>query len=237
MYENKYNKIYAKELLSEKRLYGYISEDNDTLSVLNLDNEKEILSCENTSDFMIESYNGKNLIIGYIPSYDTTIGCISTLDKKLELGKLNTFNYAIYNGILYANDNNVIKKFDFDGNLLESKKLNNVEQILRNYALYMDKNTLKLYNIDTKEELKVLDMNDNYYNINFNDDSIYGIAPTNYHKDIISPNYYTSADLTKEGIYIVIGFKEKDQNGNFGLIYYFDESNKTSKIYNMDKKG
>ena len=238
MYENKYNKIYANDLLNEKRLYGYIQEDNHikTLSILNLDNEKEILSCDSINDFMTESYNGKSLIIGYLAGYDTTIGCISTLDKKLELGTFNTFNYAIYNGILYVNDNNVIKKFDFDGNLLESKELKNVEQILRNYALYEDNNTLKLYNIDTKEEIKVLDMKDNYYNINFNDDSIYGIAPTNYYKDVISPDGFTSSNLTEEGIYIVIGFKEKDSKGNSGLIYYFDETNKTFKTYNIDKK-
>ena len=78
-------------------------------------------------------------------------------------------------------------------------------------------------------------MKDDYYNINFNDAGP-GLPPTNYYEDVISPNGFTSANLTEKGIYIVIGFKEKDSQGNRGLIYYFDEANKTFKTYNIDKK-
>ena len=56
-----------------------------------------------------------------------------------------------------------------------------------------------------------------------------------YTKEIIDfIDYVTSSKVTEEGIYIVIGYEEKDSNGNSGMIYYFDEVNKTFKTYNID---
>ncbi len=254
MYDNKYS--YIEDIYNgddQNYLQAFIINKDtkeEQMILLNIDKEEEIIktdvmkeSCSMggmpTRNFIIKKHNNSKLYIVYdgCGAGDDWTERIYSNNKKLILSS-DIIIYSIKDNYLYANDNNVIKKFDFNGNIITKKSFtkDSVKSIINNYALYIENNYLQLYNIDKDESLKIVEWNaNNYYipnGLTFIPSSGYY---TNLYHNLETLNSLTTSNLTKEGIYINVGFKEKDSNGYNGLIYYFDEDNNKFIKYNVDK--
>ena len=165
LYEGKYTYL---SYLDENYLFGSTSksgiiEFKDCL--LNANKEFEELSNEVNEPttgtiFFLESYNGKYYFFESYP--DGTIGKIYSNNKKIiyeNSNSLERYKYSVIDGILYLVDENVVKKYDTSGNLIStSDSIENIKQIISNYVVYEKNNQLYLYNVNTKDTIKIVDL-------------------------------------------------------------------------------
>jgi len=139
-------------------------------------------------------------------------------DKKVE-----NYYVSVVNGMLYLKEENVVKKYDTSGNLLiTSKPLENIKNIINEYAVYVNNNKLILYNVNTKEEIEIITWQDDYY------------------YDEYTSNYYSQENLDllgekdkKAGIYLVINYASQDKNGNYGIEYCYNPDTKEITTYSI----
>ena len=88
------------------------------------------------------------------------------------------------------------------------------KQLIRNNVIYVDNNNLFLYDMNTKENIKFGEWNNNYlYNL---EDSGYKTS-----KNIAQINELIEDKVTDEGIYLIINYNE-EKDGNKGIIYFYN---------------
>ncbi len=230
MYENKYTTISTSNY--EDYLIGKVEdEDKTNYSLLNIKEESVEIEDGTTNscnlDFKIYTNNNQKIYIEKSNCLDNEIKNIYSNSKKVIVSELKNNNYySIYNGNIYINDNNNIKEYDFDGNLLDNKKIDEFKQLIRNNVIYVYDNNLFLYDMNTKENIKFGEWNINYlYNI---EDSGYKTS-----KNIDKINELIEDKVEDEGIYLVINYNE-EKDGNKGIIYYYNRD-KGVRIYNIKK--
>ncbi len=122
MYDNKYVSI-SPVLVNDKYLEAVENiNGNCKVYLLDSDLEKEELVMPSKSglmDISIKTYQGKNLYIGEESTQDGNYISIYSNKKEIIItDSKDKFDYSVEDGTLYINNNNVIKKFDFDGKII-----------------------------------------------------------------------------------------------------------------------
>ncbi len=228
MYENKYTSINSTNTSDYLSAYG--GENQSFL--LNAKEEKEEFVSSKFDNLNCGTYYSVNkLNEKYI--YFENEGCESYIikniyanNKKLLVKDIHSNYISVYDNYLYILDNNILKKYDVDGNVITTVNVNKdkVKQIINNYLIYIDNNNyLSIMNIDnTKENKQVIKWNENKYT--YDDFS----------------TYYTKEELkeldkdSEEGLYLLIYYKDgKDADGNYGIEYCYN-TNKEIKEYPVD---
>ncbi len=219
MYKNKYASIIS---LNSTYLTGI--RENGMMSLLKIDKQEEETEFpKDINNLDIDELKFKDKKY-YIISPDSEIEgypyAIFDNNKKLLSANLTYDNYNFYNEYLYISDNQTLKKYDIDGNLITSISniKGEIKQVSKNYALYIDsKNYLNLINIDTKEEKQITKFDSEKYNFGF------------------MSGYYTKEELEnidngkEEGYYIMLYYNYnryedgKDENGNYGIEYCYQK--------------
>ncbi len=226
-YENKYVSI--TESSYKDYLFG-VSErvDNITTYALLKANENKVVISDKDDGcgglrFTIDSYNGANLYKSEITCMGADIKIFSNTSKLLETFVSNDY-YSIYNGNLYVNSDNIVKKYDYNGNIISSNNLDGVfKQIINNNVIYVKDNSLMIQDINTKNSIKVDDWdNENYQYLGL-DSQIIGSSGY-YSKDkLASINKLISENVTSDGIYLVVSYKKSIDN-KYGIIYFYKDN-------------
>ena len=222
LYDGKYGVLRPNNL--EDRVRGiddnYIAIDdfkNDKTVLLSRNEEKVALIHDSSYGYFYYG-NIDNRI--YLASYGDLdyIAGLEIYDKSMKSfysSKDNTdLKVNFYNNILYVIENNSsysvghIKKYDTNGKLIEDiVKDGQIYDIANNYVIYNKNNMLVIQNIDDESETKEIVKLDKKWEI--------------------SLLLYTDDDPKWEnmpfGIYIVVEYDKKDNNGNYGMNYYYEK--------------
>lgn len=222
LYDDKYNNISQID-------DNYLNASDDTKNyLLNANEEIEELVYEQIDEndqgvyYQALSYEDKYYFFEYA-NESRNVNKIYTNDKEVVLEtSLPNYFVSFYEGNLYIVDSNTVKKYDIDANLLStSDTYNDIKELINNNLIYVNDNKLSLVNIDSNENINILDWRDTYsYDANIS-------------------RYYTKAELDsmgetdkEEGIYLVIRYSEPDENGNNGVIYCYT-NNQELKTYDL----
>ena len=222
LYEEKYGDY---ELFQINDDYLSASKEKEVY-LLNSKSESEELSYKETSEISppmyFHSYEYENkYIFTLISGVDSTIikKIYSNDKKEIYSNEITEEKISYYNGALYLSDNNLIKKIDFDGNISDVRSYKDVKGLINNYVVYVNNNKLILENIDSKDSKELTSWNKNYF------------------YDYFTSKYYTREELDKmsetakiEGLYVVITYPSKDNNGYYGMEYCLT-SDKEIKTY------
>ena len=230
MYENKYTTISTSDY--EDYLIGITNiDDKVNYALLNIREESVEIEDGITNscnlDFKIYTSNNQKIYIETSSCPEDGIKNIYSNSKKVIVSELKNNNYySIYNDNIYINDNNNIKKYDFEGNLLDNKKIEGFKQLIRNNVIYIENDNLFLYDMNTKENIKFGEWDSNYsYKL---EDSGYRTS-----KNLDKINELIDDKVTDEGIYLIINYNE-EKDGNKGIIYFYNRD-KGVRIYNLKK--
>ena len=222
LYDDKYNNISQID-------DNYLNASFDTKNyLLNANEEIEELVYEQIDEndqgvyYQALSYEDKYYFFEYA-NESRNVNKIYANDKEV-VSETSLPNYFVsfYEGNLYIVDSNTVKKYDIDANLLStSDTYNDIKELINNNLIYVNDNKLSLVNIDSNENINILDWRDTYsYDANIS-------------------RYYTKAELDsmgetdkEEGIYLVIRYSEPDENGNNGVIYCYT-NNQELKTYDL----
>lgn len=222
LYDDKYNDINQID-------DNYLNASDDTKNyLLNANEEIEELVYEQIDEndqgvyYQALSYEDKYYFFEYA-NESRNVNKIYANDKEVVLEtSLPNYFVSFYEGNLYIVDSNTVKKYDIDANLLStSDTYNDIKELINNNLIYVNDNKLSLVNIDSNENINILDWRDTYsYDANIS-------------------RYYTKAELDsmgetdkEEGIYLVIRYSEPDENGNNGVIYCYT-NNQELKTYDL----
>lgn len=222
LYDDKYNNISQID-------DNYLNASFDTKNyLLNANEEIEELVYEQIDEndqgvyYQALSYEDKYYFFEYA-NESRNVNKIYANDKEVVLEtSLPNYFVSFYEGNLYIVDSNTVKKYDIDANLLStSDTYNDIKELINNNLIYVNDNKLSLVNIDSNENINILDWRDTYsYDANIS-------------------RYYTKAELDsmgetdkEEGIYLVIRYSEPDENGNNGVIYCYT-NNQELKTYDL----
>ena len=147
-----------------------------------------------------------------------TIEKIYNSDKKLFFENttdkiIGEESYSFFENNLYICINDVVKKYDSDGKLINtSKKYDNFKQLVQDKIIYVKDNKLVVESLNDRSIKEIVSWSDNY----------------NY--DTYSSGYYSRDDLDKmdepdkkEGLYLVIYYKSKIGD-NYGMEYCYTGS-------------
>ena len=208
---------------------NYLNASDDTKNyLLNANEEIEELVYEQIDEndqgvyYQALSYEDKYYFFEYA-NESRNVNKIYANDKEV-VSETSLPNYFVsfYEGNLYIVDSNTVKKYDIDANLLStSDTYNDIKELINNNLIYVNDNKLSLVNIDSNENINILDWRDTYsYDANIS-------------------RYYTKAELDsmgetdkEEGIYLVIRYSEPNENGNNGVIYCYT-NNQELKTYDL----
>ena len=222
LYDDKYNNISQID-------DNYLNASFDTKNyLLNANEEIEELVYEQIDEndqgvyYQALSYEDKYYFFEYA-NESRNVNKIYANDKEV-VSETSLPNYFVsfYEGNLYIVDSNTVKKYDIDANLLStSDTYNDIKELINNNLIYVNDNKLSLVNIDSNENINILDWRDTYsYDANIS-------------------RYYTKAELDsmgetdkEEGIYLVIRYSEPNENGNNGVIYCYT-NNQELKTYDL----
>ena len=222
LYDDKYNNISQID-------DNYLNASFDTKNyLLNANEEIEELVYEHIDEndqgvyYQALSHEDKYYFFEYA-NESRNVNKIYANDKEV-VSETSLPNYFVsfYEGNLYIVDSNTVKKYDIDANLLStSDTYNDIKELINNNLIYVNDNKLSLVNIDSNENINILDWRDTYsYDANIS-------------------RYYTKAELDsmgetdkEEGIYLVIRYSEPDENGNNGVIYCYT-NNQELKTYDL----
>ena len=222
LYDDKYNNISQID-------DNYLNASFDTKNyLLNANEEIEELVYEQIDEndqgvyYQALSYEDKYYFFEYA-NESRNVNKIYANDKEVVTEtSLPNYFVSFYEGNLYIVDSNTVKKYDIDANLLStSDTYNDIKELINNNLIYVNDNKLSLVNIDSNENINILDWRDTYsYDANIS-------------------RYYTKAELDsmgetdkEEGIYLVIRYSEPDENGNNGVIYCYT-NNQELKTYDL----
>ena len=220
MYKNKYKLPEEQPFISVGDQYIYAL-TKDMTYLLSTDSEKVILSSKNDPKtfygniYIDYSYNGKNIYTEEICFED---GCnvLKVYDDKFNVFIDKTLyaesSFSFYNGSLYINDNNIVKKYNMNGELVDTKDFSGeTVKLIKNYAIYIKNQKVILENIDDGSERKEISS-----------------ITENQSIDIYMSRYYEKEYLEyidepnkTEGLYIVIEYQDKDSKGNYGMEYCY----------------
>lgn len=196
---------------------NYLNASDDTKNyLLNANEEIEELVYEQIDEndqgvyYQALSYEDKYYFFEYA-NESRNVNKIYANDKEVVLEtSLPNYFVSFYEGNLYIVDSNTVK------NMIQSQftfyqcTYNDIKELINNNLIYVNDNKLSLVNIDSNENINILDWRDTYsYDANIS-------------------RYYTKAELDsmgetdkEEGIYLVIRYSEPDENGNNGVIYCY----------------
>ena len=229
MYDNKYSHIYA--IANSKYLSAALG---NKIYLLNTESETEVISESYTNDnntcYVMSNgfkvYQNNNKYFYYITDADafSAYKFYSDAKKVIYDKQVGEAKWSFKDKYLYIVDDKVVKKYDIDGTLMStSKAFNDVKGLIENYAVYVEDGNLSLINIDNDKSVVLDKWSDNNY---FDTWQISG--------------YYTREKLDNmnekdkpEGVYVVIYYKDKDSNGNYGMEYCYT---KTGEVKTFDVK-
>jgi len=222
IYDNKYSYIHT--VSNSSYLTAALG---DSIYLLNSETEKVELSsiqkynhngeiCYIMGGYMFKSYSNNNKSIYYITDADEfNVYKFYSNDKKIILDKeIVEGNWSFKDEYLYVIDGEIIKKYDMDGSLNATKTIGDVKGLLENYAIYVENGNLSLKNIDSDKTIVLDKWNENYV----------------YDKSLISGVYSrerldSMGEKDKpEGVYVVVYYKEKDANDNYGMEYCYTKT-------------
>ena len=158
MYENKYSTIDTTDY--EDYLIASLKEEEKVNYSLIKTNEEQVELTDKTNNscelnFKIYTNNNSKIFIEYSTCPEEGIKRIYSNSKKILASNLQSKDYySIYDGNIYINDNNDVKKYDFEGNIIDNKKISEFKQLIRNNIIYVENNNLFLYDMNTKENIK-----------------------------------------------------------------------------------
>lgn len=211
LYDDKYNDINQID-------DNYLNASDDTKNyLLNANEEIEEFSNEEGLNYTVFNFEGKYYYFETAYSNGSIYQKIYANNKKIIYDKIiSTHLVSVYDGNLYLVDGDVVKKYDVDGNLIKTTEtFGNIKQIINNSTVYIDNNYLKLTNIETDETIEIAEWDDEYT------------------YDEYTSGYYSRENLDDmgetekvEGIYFVINYPEKDNNGNYGIEYCYTADKK-----------
>ena len=223
MYDNKYNMIYK---ISDSEYLNAALGSN--VYLLNTNQEKEEISvrqsynstgeiCYVMGSNYFRIYNNNDKYFYYITDSDGFNAYkFYSNDKKLIFDKeISEGAWSFKDKFLYVVDDKVIKKFDIDGSLVsQSKTFDNIKGIIENYIVYVENNNLSLMNMDNNKSVVLDKWNEDYRYDNWAISGVYTREKLDSMDEKDKP----------EGVYVVIYYKEKDQNGNYGKEYCYTKS-------------
>lgn len=225
--KSKFVKTYQNlDILDNNYLSAYTYTDDEAFGyLLNIKDEKVELSDKSKEipsiSYNINKYNDKYF---YTLSYCVdvcTLEAAYSNDKK-EIYKLPEdrsenyfleFDYSFSKGYLYLNENNVVKKYDSTGKLINtSNRYENFKQLVQDKIIYVKNSNLVVEDLNDGSSKEIVKWNNSY----------------NY--DIYLSGYYTRDDLDKlnepdkkEGLYLVIYYQSKIGD-NYGMEYCYTGS-------------
>ncbi|MBR3660584.1 MAG: hypothetical protein IKN63_01605 [Bacilli bacterium] len=227
LYEGKYILIrYLDENYLNSRSNEDVYEQQKSYLLSTNEEKVEMESGKGGFSYNVSSYEGKYYYILEECFVECTTEKIYSNDKKVIIDKtIQEQNYSFNNDNLYVVKDNIIQKYNIDGELVsKSKEYFNIKGLINNYVIYINNNKLILENIDTEESKELVTWNDKYY------------------YDEYSSKYYTRLELDnmgetdkEEGLYVVINYQEKDKNGNYGMEYCLTSDN-AIKTYPITKE-
>lgn len=225
--KSKFVKTYQNlGILDNNYLNGYDYKNDEAFGyLLNIKEEKVELSdrSKNTASisYDISKYNNKYFYTLSHCAGDCSLEAIYDNNKKeiykFPVNRSNNyfmeFGYSFYEGYLYLNENNVVKKYDSDGKLIStSKKYDNFKQLIQDKIIYVKDNKLVVESLNDGSIKEIVKWSDNY----------------NY--DTYLSRYYSRNDLDKinepdkkEGLYLVIYYQSKIGD-NYGMEYCYTGS-------------
>ena len=226
LYKGKYKLAEDKYITNASDDYISVSTSNKVY-LLSANEEKQVLSHNDDSEsywkLSYTSYgDNENKIYVLWEMYDD-----GTVIKELYSNKMNKFysgelyseySFSYYKGNVYIIDNNSVKKYNANGELLKTNNYNRVMSVIDNYTFIIKDGSIYIENIDDEKETKEI--------CTWNNDWDY---------DSFLSHYYTRKELDamneknkKEGIYFVFYYgydKEgnaiKDGKGNYGMEYCY----------------
>lgn len=216
LYDLKYENLVARD---ENYLEAYDGTNNYLVNA-NLEKEELAYIKEDELDcgvyYEVLEYNNKYFFLEREGCMSDSIHKIYNHTKQVIYQEIEYYNIDFYEGMLYLNDKNIVKKYDTSGNLLStSKNLENIISMINNYAIFIENNELSLYNVDTKD-IKVI--------TNWS---------SNYTYDYYTSGFYSKDQLElmeesekQEGLYVVIMYQEPASNGYYGMEYCYNLENK-----------
>ena len=116
------------------------------------------------NDLMIKKIGKSNYIFDY--SF-YKVNAIYTIDKKLIATNIEPKNCVISGDYLYILKDNIIEKYNENGNVEKITNYKNPLGFIGDFIVYVDNGILKLKNFDKQEELKIADWNNKYELTNF----------------------------------------------------------------------
>lgn len=205
---------------------GYDFKNDEAFAyLLNIKEEKVEFSDRNKNaldiSYEADGYNGKYFYALKSCAVDCIVEVIYDNNKK-EIYKVPDnrnenyyaeFAYSFYKGYLYLNENNVVKKYNADGKLINtSKKYDNFKQLIQDKIIYVKDNKLVVESLSDGSLKEIVSWSDNYnYDIYLS-----GYYSRDYLDKMNEPN-------KKEGLYLVIYYQNK-VGDNYGMEYCYTGS-------------
>ena len=216
LYETKYN-VDTMNQISDKAISLSLKDDKGVY-LLSTEKEEELLyEAEDEDSALLEfrSYDDGIYTLEECAAICEIVKVYNTSLKEIT-NKVQTM--TVYNKNIYVLYENVITKYDLDGNVVSTfNDFGKIDTIIRDYVVYIKDNKVILGNMNNKSESKEL--------ATINNDTQY--------VDDFTSGYYTKDDLKylnesdkPEGLYVVIVYSTKDANGNYGMEYCYNTSTK-----------
>ena len=225
MYENKYGefRILNNDLMAAQVINLEPQPNPPEKYLLSLNQEKVLLENDNSLGYGIVSKDENNYFIinnltaSYpYPDVDIYTKNLKNIEKNIPFS-----NYTFdKNKNLFIKDNDNYKKYDINGNLIETIKVDNEKCLgfLSEHLVYLENNQLKIKNLNDNTIYEILKWDDNYK----------------------FEGRYSGIISDKNQFIIAISYKDKlDSNGwpkaydqTYGIEYYYDLN--TKKIETKD---
>ena len=152
------------KLLNEEYL-SFVKDDYLYLFDINTANKEISVSLSNEfnyPNFELYTYNDKNVFIAMNNAPDGNfpgdIIKIYNNDKKEIIDGKDIKNLVIYKEYIYYNDNGLVKKYDIDGKVVDTIKVDAFKNFYYNNIVYIKNNELMLENINSRKTIKIADI-------------------------------------------------------------------------------
>ena len=222
LYEEKYkiieiiDKNYAQALYQNNYYLISLNEEKEILKLTNI-NETEPDNYVKTSIY----YNNENEILITNPSSEHTKTGIKLYSLKNDEAILindDIDDISVNDQNIYTLKDKILTIYNFEGEKIkiEDLKDNNINFLTLNYLVIKKNNQLKLLNLDTKEEIELIEMSNSYYFSNV----VQGYKESGLHED----------NKNKKGIYIVLD----DTKNNEKIEVLFNVKTKKVEIYDIE---
>ncbi|MBQ8472405.1 MAG: hypothetical protein IJ501_02765 [Bacilli bacterium] len=226
LYDGQYELI---NFLDENYINAINASIDDSTSYLLNTNEEKIELSENFDDacgfyYSLQNYKDKYYFFERRGCNSDFINKIYDNNKQVIFdGAVENYKVSVVADNLYLVDNNVVKKYDINGNLVSTNKsFDNIIDLIDKYVVYKNKNNLYISNFEKNDNKLITAWQDNYY------------------YDQYTSGYYDRETLDSmgenekfEGIYLVINYETQDANGDYGIEYCYDAETNELKTYNI----